>query len=379
MHTIFNINGRIDDTHKGEYQTNVIGQFARSLVEKYAGTPRPFFLWASFVAPHFGAPLERGDPAPIVRPHSNRTYRIRTPARPLWVRGRFDSRIPRASGLPVDGGPSEADVSDKPRPMRYRSELRPIERYAVRDLTRQRAEALYVLDRQVAKLVQTLRDTGQLDDTVLMFTSDNGYFLGEHRVRQGKIKPHEPSLRVPFLVAGPGVPHGERFDPVTTPGVTATIADLAGATGRMPHALDARSLVPSFRADRGWRAPVVTEGIEPGNVFPANPILRAPGFDDPRNTIGIRTARWKYVRYANGDGELYDLDHDPNELHSHFDEPGYRAVQQRLRKLWGRYKDCAGASCLAALPASLQRGPAADRRDTDIQSRGVERRYGYWR
>jgi arylsulfatase A-like enzyme len=209
-----------------------------------------------------------------------------------------------------------------------------------------------------------------------MFTSDNGYFLGEHRMRQGKIKPHEPSLRVPFLIAGKGIPHGTRFDPVTTPGITATISDLAHA--RMPFPADGVSVAPSLRRDRGWNVPVVTEGREDASVF-RQPRGTTPGFDDPRTTIGIRTPRWKYVRYDDGDGELYDLDADPNELQNRYGDPRYAAVVAELQKVWLAYKDCRGASCRAPMPAALRRGPVQDKLGTDKQSRGVQARYGYWR
>jgi N-acetylglucosamine-6-sulfatase len=305
--------------------------------------------------------------------------KIATPARPRWVRGHFDRRITRASGLPIGGGPSEADVSDKPRPMDSQPELSLEERYADRSLTRQRAEALLVLDREVARLVASLKRTGEYENTVFMFTSDNGYFLGEHRMRQGKIKPHEPSLRVPFVVAGRGVPHGQRFDPVTTPGVTATIAQLAGATPRMPYAEDGVSVVPSFEADRGWSVPVVTEGMESGRVFPVLPAAKAAGFHDARNTIGVRTPRYKYVRYSDGDAEMYDLDRDPNELKSVIDDPAYADVRGQLSELWQEYKDCLGPSCRAPMPQNLRRSPGANQIGTDTQSRGVQRRYGYWR
>ena len=243
------------------------------------------------MAPHFGTPREKGDPVHVKRGGGGFT-RIATPARPRWVRGHFDRQITRASGLPVGGGPSEADVSRQAAADGHASpSSASSERYAERSLTRQRAEALFVLDREVARLVATLKRTGEYKNTVIMFTSDNGYFLGEHRMRQGKIKPHEPSLRVPFVVAGRGVPHGERFDPVTTPGVTATIAQLAGATPRMPYAEDGVSVAPSFKADRGWSVPVVTEGMESGGMFPVLPAAKAAGFHDARNTIGVRTPR----------------------------------------------------------------------------------------
>ena len=377
FHTIFNINGVTDDTHQGQYQTDVISRMARRLIHTYHRSPKPFFMYLAPAAPHFGRPVEKDDPRHVTDPATGEQERIETPARPRWVWGHFDEQIPRASGLPQDGGPSEADVSDKPRPMNHRPELTPHERIAVRNLTRQRAESLYVLDLQVKQLVRTLKATGEYRNTVIIFTSDNGYFLGEHRVRQGKIKPHEPSLRVPFLIEGPGIPHGQRFDPITTPGLAATIVQLAHA--RMPHPADGLSVVPSFERDRGWTVPVVTEGLEGFKVFHETKRQPAAGFHDPRTTIGIRTPGWKYVRYDDGDGELYDLDKDPNELHSHFGDPRYAKIQHELARLWWEYKDCRAASCRAPMPANLQRGPHADRVDTNEQSRGVEKRYGYFR
>ncbi len=378
MHTIFNINGRTDDTHAGQYQTNVLGRFARGLVQKYHRSPRPFFLYLSAVAPHFGGPREKGDPTHVLRADGS-YVRVATPARPEWVRGRFDQQVRRASGLPADGGPSEANINDKPRPMRWHLEPGKPERAAVLSLTRQRAEALYVLDREVQQLVATLKRTGEYRNTVIMFTSDNGYFLGEHRMLQGKIKPHEPSLRVPFIMAGPGIPHGQRFDPVTTPGVTATIAQLAGARSSMAYPADGLSVVRSLHRDRGWKVPVVTEGLEKNKVFPRSIVRKSPGFRDPRSTIGIRTARWKYVLYSDGDGELYDLDHDPNELRNLVYDARYAGVRARLNKVWTAYKDCAGKTCRAPMMKSLRRTPAQEKAGTNRQSRGVQARYGYWR
>jgi N-acetylglucosamine-6-sulfatase len=372
---LYNVNGRIDQSHLGEYQLTSQARIADRMVTRYHRSAKPFFLYYAPIAPHFGSPREKDDPR-ITRPDGTRE-KIKTPARPRRVRGEFDQRIRRASGLPRDGGPSEADVTDKPRPMRYATELSPVERAAVRTLTRERAETLSVLDSTVAGLVASLKRTGEYDDTVIVFTSDNGYFLGEHRMRQGKLKPHEPSLRVPFLVAGDGVPHGRRYDPVTTEDVTATILDLAGA--RPPHPADGVSLVPTFTRDRGWTAPVLTEGRDDAGVFRVPRDRRTAGFDDVRTSIGIRTARWKYVRYDDGDGELYDLDRDPNELRSHFGEPAYAAVQARLQAVWLRYKDCQGAACSAPMPPDLQRTAARTRTATLAQERGVQQRYGYRR
>lgn len=375
FHVIFNHNGKIDDRYKNQYQVDVEGRIASSAIRTYHRSPKPFFLYFAPVAPHFGSPDEKDDPKNIVWPDTGKPEPMKTPARPAWVHGIFDARITRASGMPVDGGPSEADVSDKPRGMRGLPELSAQERVALRDVTRQRAESLFVLDKQVGNLVDTLKATGEYKNTVIMFTSDNGYFLGEHRVRQGKIKAHEPSLRVPLLICGPGIPHGQRFDPVTTEDLAATILQLGGA--QPPHPLDGASFVPSFSHDRGWIRPVLTEGTEGARVFHRK--SRLPLFVDARTTIGIRTARWKYIRYNDGDGELYDLQQDPNELESHYGDPAYAQIQAELDQVWLDHKDCAAATCRIPLPKDLQATPAQNRAMSDAESLGVEQRYGYYR
>jgi N-acetylglucosamine-6-sulfatase len=376
-HVLINKNGEIDDSHAGRYQTRVQGRIACRMVQKYHRSPKPFFMYWAPIAPHFGLPREKDDPTHLTMPGTGKQERIKTPARPTRVRGRFDGQILRAAGMPSDGGPAERDVADKPRPMNALPELSVKERFAVRNLTRQRAEALFVLDQQVERLVTTLKKTGEYRDTIIMFTSDNGYFLGEHRMRQGKIKSHEPSLRVPFVMAGPSIPHGQRFDPITTEDIPATIMDLAHA--RPPHAQDGVSLVPTIKADRGWRIPLVTEGLETSDVFKRAARDPAPGFHGPRTYIGLRTPRWKYTRYVDGDGELYDLDHDPNELHNLYGHRRYRAVSAELHRIWLARKDCSGASCTAPMPAGLQRNPARLRAETNRQSRAVAARYGYYR
>ena len=376
-HLLLNHNGTIDDTHKGVYQTVAEGRIARRLVRTYHRSAKPFFFLMAPIAPHFGSPREPGDPAPQTWPGTGAEERFKTVARPKRVRGLFDRQISRASGLPADGSESQKNTDGLPRPMRWLPPIVSREKTAMLSVTRQRAESLFVLDQQIGKLVDTLKKTGEYDHTVLMFTSDNGYFLGEHRMRQGKIKAHEPSLRVPLVVAGHGIPHGTRYDPVTTEDLTATILDLAHA--RPPHPEDGASMVPSISRDRGWRSPVLTEGLETSRVFRTARSDPAPGFDDPRTTIGIRTPGWKYIRYVDGDGELFDLDKDPNELSSHFGDPAYARVQAELQQLWLARKDCRGASCSAPMPKDLQRGPHENRLRTDAQSRGVEARYGYYR
>src|SRR5262245_25718833 len=288
FHPLFNVDGRVRDYGR-QYQTTLLGRFARELVTSYAAGDRPFFLYLSALAPHHGLPVE---------------------------------------------------------------------------------EALLVLDLEVARLVRTLRVTGELDDTVVVMTSDNGYFLGEHHRRTGKKLPYEPSLRVPLVIAGPGVPRGRRFDPVKTPDLTATILDLAGAVP--PHPADGTSLVSNMRhGDQGWSTPVVTEAIA-NHATPGAPAAAAArGFRDARTTVGLRTARYQPVRWVSGVVELCALHRDPNELHNVTNDPRYAVVRERLTRLWWRYKDCVAAACARTLPARFQTGPTALAAQTVRQAAGV--------
>ena len=366
FHPIFNIEHRVRD-YDGRYQTTLLGRFARELVRRYAGGDRPFFLYLSALAPHTGAPVEPDDVDFVRRENGTLSY-FPTAARPAWIRGRANALVTRSPGVPANGIP-EGDVTDKPASVRL-PPLSHAEIGAELRMTRQRAEALLVLDLEVARLLRTLRATGELDHTVVMFTSDNGYFLGEHRRRLSKKLPYEPSLRVPLVITGPGVPHGRRYDPVVTVDLTATILDLADA--RPPHPADGTSLLPNVRyGDRGWTTPVLTEAIADFAAPGGTRAARGRGFGDPRTTIGLRTARYKLIRWASGAVELYDLDRDPNELHNRAHDPHYAHLRTQLTRLWWRYKDCVATVCTRPLPAPLRTTPDSVAGQTVRQAEGV--------
>jgi arylsulfatase A-like enzyme len=303
-----------------------------------------------------------------------------TPARPGWVRGRFDRVITRAAGVPKDGGPIEADMGDKPRFMRVLTEPRAKARRAMRDGARQRAEAIYVLDREVGRIARELKRTGEWDNTVLMFTSDNGWFLGEHRKRDGKTLGYEPSLRVPFLVTGPGMRSGERrYDPLTLVDVSATILDLADTTRRLSHRhpLDGESKVPALlHGDQGWVTPVITEG-HMWNRVDLEVATRWGFHGRGRSYIGIRTARYSLIRTIRGTLELYDLQDDANEMRSRHDDPAYRTRKRELLRVWRAVKDCRGADCRQLLPSDLQADPATERALTTSFWDQVDQVHGY--
>jgi N-acetylglucosamine-6-sulfatase len=345
--TAYNRNGRIDNRYRGRYQTEVVGDFSVRLARKYARSARPFFLNVNFVAPHHGGPTEKDD-LRWVRRRDARVEDYASPARPSWVRGRFDHVVTHGAGVP-HSGPLERDVSDKPTYFSKLPEINRRERIALRDLTRQRAEAIYVMDRQVRRLVRTLEQSGVWERTIFVFTSDNGYFLGEHRKRTGKTRAHEPSLRVPLVVSGPGVPHGGlRYDPVTTVDLTATLVHLAGATP--PVEADGESRVSTLHhGDQGWDSPILTESAIPG---------RTAGWSMGRTSVGVRTSRYSLILNGPWSHELYDLVLDPLQDRNVYGEPAYAETRRRLREIVDQIKDCRGASCRPRLPDELAATPS---------------------
>ncbi|MBZ5737313.1 sulfatase family protein [Nocardioides mangrovi] len=215
---------------------------------------------------------------------------------------------------------NEADMSDKPA---FLQSLPPQDLLTMRRIYEGKLEELQDLDDQVDRLLQTLADTGQLDRTVIMLVSDNGYLLGEHRLFQKK-QPYEESTGVPFVVSGPGVPAGESTALVSTADLMPTTLALAGLDPDAGRALDGRSMLDGLRSGSwaGWRRRLYSENPKLGWSM-----LRQDSF---------AFIDW----YAEGGAvELYDLDDDPYQMRSvagEVDVTGYRDVTDALRDAAGR-------------------------------------------
>ena len=341
-----NVNGRLEP-HPGEYSTRMLGDQSVDLIRSYAGSSDPFFLWASYVAPHHGTPREADDPR-TVRRNDGQTTQIVTPAVPDSVRGRFDGELARPLGLP-----SERDVSDKPSFIRSLPPINKAERAAMLEAARQRAESLSVLDAEVARTIEELRRTGELGNTIVMLTSDNGYFQGEHRMRQGKTLPYEPSLRVPVVMRGPGIPHGvTRTAPFLSIDFAPTILQAAGASP--PGWVDGEGQLEVARNGGSWERPVLTESGPRDTVALASETgtkLRVPaaGAEAKRYSVGVRTQHYLYVEHQSGEVELYDMRLDPEQGSNVADTGRYATEQRRLARVLDDLKNCAGADCRRAL------------------------------
>ena len=283
-----NLNGRVRrfGARPKAYSTDVLARAARAFI--FRG-PRPFFLMLAPTGPH---PPET--PAPR---HA----------------GRFN-------GTPVAQPPSfnEADVSDKPRWVRS---LRGLDPAYADEQRRRRYRALLSVDDAVRTVFAALRARRQLRRTIVVFMTDNGFALGEHRLF-GKPCAYEECIRTPFLVRYPGRRGGRESALVTNADLAPTFAGAAGA--RPPAPVDGRSLVPVLR-DRvaGVRDAVL---IRAQSDYASH---RAYGFTTPA-FWGVRTGDFKYVELVTGETELYDLRADPDELRNVAGQPRYAAVERRL-------------------------------------------------
>ena len=249
------------------------------------------------------------------------------PHGPYWPPERHEDRFDGVK-LPQTPAFDEDDVSTKPEAYR-RPPLSGQEKRKLRRAYEGKLEALQGVDDLVGELVGTLKETGQLDNTYVVYLTDNGYLLGEHR-HEAKGKPYEGSIRTPLLVRGPGVPAGEsRGQLVANVDLAPTIAGWTGA--RPPENPDGRSLAPllTFSPSGSWREALLIEHYV--------------GSD----WTGLRTRTHTYVEHEGGDRELYDMGKDPHQvdnIHDRADEELLKKLEVRLDEL----KVCAGARCLEA-------------------------------
>jgi arylsulfatase A-like enzyme len=336
---------------KRDYITRVLNDKAVHLIHEYVPGAKPLFLALDQVAPHVGPntdPRCHGAPLPYPADLDKFTH---TP-------------------LPESPAFNEADVSDKPRFVRLKPRLTPKDIADLQRVNGCRLASLQAVDRGVANIFDALREEGALKDTAILYTSDNGYLLGQHR-ETAKVVPYEKSLHVPLVVRVPPRFRGSAGVPQILPSTVGnvdlapTILDLAGAQPCPPtgacRVLDGRSLLPAIQTDgQDWpqhRAlPLELDG----------PRAKA---NTPCDYQGLRTRGQVYVEYHGvvppGEGggacepdnevEHYNLRADPFELDNIFPAPSGtpEALQeQRLAARVARLSDCAGIRGRDPMPAS---------------------------
>jgi arylsulfatase A-like enzyme len=314
---LMNENGRLVTygTTPDQYQADVYTAKALDFIRRRAPAAvagRPFFLFVTYLAPHWGGPVEPGDPA------------VRTAVPAPRHKGRF-----AGEALPKSPAFNEADMSDKPLSMRRRPRLTTLEMDEIRQSHQQRLESLLAVDEGVAKIVNALESRGLLQNTLVIYTSDNGWFQGQHRIESEKILPYEPAVKVPLLIRGPGITPGRSVSaPVANVDLAPTIVAAAGATAR--RTMDGRSLLPLLQGQTAWDTPrhVMVEDSPLGGAA----------------TVfwSIRKGQYVYTEYANGDRELYDLRADSAQVASRHSDPAYATVRIRLAKRLAAMRTCRG-------------------------------------
>ena len=288
-----------------DYITDVISDNATDFITRNLNQGHPFFAYISTYAPH----------------------RPSTPA-PRHA-GLFSSlKLPRPPSF------NEDDMQDKLKSIMWKKPLTDEEIAYLEEHYRLRIESLQAVDEMVERIVTVLEVEGQLDNTYIFFTSDNGIQMGEHRLVEKKNYPYEESMRVPMLVMGPGIRKGMKIDEITgNIDIAPTIAELTGAT--TASFVDGRSLLPLLLGEKieNWRDVYLFQcGITVKKLTEVSP------------WVGLRTDRYLYLEFSNGTIQIYDLKKDPYELNNF-----YSTADQELLDsfhLWlDKLRTCAAESC----------------------------------
>jgi len=282
------------------YITDILTEYADQWIRRTAD--RPFCLYLSHKAVHGPfqpAPRHKGKytDVEIAEPAN---YRDSRRGKPEWKRTRWTNRL--RSSVP----PEVVDEAEQApfTPRKYHKGY---------------MEAILAVDEGVGKILDTLDELGIADDTIVMFTSDNGYFLGQHG-RGDKRLAYEDSIRIPMVMRYP-----RRVK--------------AGST--MEQMMLNIDVGPTMLEFAGVKAPPVMQGLSAATILAGGEAPWRKGFlyeywqdltpSIPR-MVAIRTERWKYVRYPDIDQhELYDLLADPLELVNLVDRPDHAGRVKQLR------------------------------------------------
>jgi arylsulfatase A-like enzyme len=302
------------------YSTSVISDISNRLLARGART-QPWYMWVNYVAPHVGGVPGPDDPAAIY-PDDPHPLSTTTPAR-------RDAGTFSWLGLNKKPDMFEKNTSDKVLVPNAHTSWPPYRRDELRIAFDQRVESLQAVDRALARTFRSLRQTHQLGRTYIVFTSDNGFALGEHNLT-GKLWYFRDIVGIPMYIRGPGLPHGKHSrTPVTNADWAPTFARLAGATPT--RTVDGVDVMPWITSGATAR-PVPVEG------YPVR------GGRTPLYT-GIVDGPWTWVQGRAGRGELYRLSVDRWQNHNLVKDPRYQHQKRLLRQMTRRYADCSGSAC----------------------------------
>ncbi len=295
-----------------DYLTDVLARKGRGFIDRAAAQRRPFLLELATFAPH----------SPF------------TPA-PRDARAFPGLRGPRTPAFDVVGSGEPAWLS------RFQP-LQPSQILSIDHKFRKRAQSVQAVDRMIGQIESELAARGLARNTYIVFSSDNGLHMGEHRLLPGKLTAFDTDIRVPLIVTGPGVPAARTVSQMTENiDLCPSFEELAGAP--VPGSVDGHSLLALMHGLRAanWRREILVE--HHGRVIDAgDPDLPAQGSGNPPSYEAIRSRQSLYVEYDTGEREYYDLRLDPFELRN-IAAQLTPAHLRRLHRTLLRIEGCHGA------------------------------------
>jgi arylsulfatase A-like enzyme len=337
-------------TDEEDYITDVFTAKAVDFINRAeANDDQPFFLQFHPTAPHAGA--GRNGPATPAPRHAGMFAGVQAPRTPSF---------------------NEADVSDKPPPIGTSPLLTAAQIAAIDNEYQTRIESLQALDEGIGQIIDTLADRGELENTYIVFTSDNGYHLGQHRFLGSKFQVYEEDIRVPLIIRGPGVQAGVTRDQMAVNiDLAPTMARWGGAT--TDRFMDGQSLTPLLGpggATQNWRTDFLVElyrhlpPVQNGDVIKA-----------------LRSEHEVYVEYQSGPRELYDLISDPDQLQNIY----ATADPSHIADLSARLAELATSQGYPPLlPGDFSEDGSVDAADYVVWRKGLgtthdQNDYGVWR
>ena len=214
---------------------------------------------------------------------------------------------------------NQRNIGKEPWRFWHRDMLKVAAQLYIKHVRVRQLEALLALDRGVKRIVDELKARHELDHTVIVYTSDNGFLWGEHRLG-GKIWPYQESTHVPLIVRTPWTTAATtNSEPVLNIDLAPTISAIAGVTPGLP--VDGQSFLPMLHGTMiPWRKSFLVEWLGTSKLP-----------NGPPPYIAVQSKQFLYVSYFNGWRELYNRQRDPWELDNVAERPAYQATDKALQ------------------------------------------------
>ncbi|MBL1113222.1 sulfatase [Streptomyces sp. 110] len=283
-----NENGKVVPYGKApqDYLTDVLSKKATSFIGSSAEAKKPFMLEVATFAPHGPS-----TPAP-----------------------RDEDTFPGLTAPQTDA--YDQATRNAPEWQKILTPLKSKEKKEIDRKFAKRVRSVQAVDDMIGQLEKTLEEKGLADDTYIVFGSDNGFHMGEHRLRPGKQTAYDTDVNVPLMVTGPDVPAGEKVSQLAeNVDLNPTFLDLAGVDP--PSTVDGRSLKDLMhgRTEKDWRRTVLVEHHHAGSTKD-DPDAAPDISGNPPSYAAMRTDDSLYVEYTDGQREFYALDSDPEQLNN---------------------------------------------------------------